>query len=310
MKLLEQQAVAGISIKNVLFATDFSEASTAALPYALAVAGRYGSTLHMAHVVPDTNFVMMTGGIDPISIGTIYDRAHTNAQELMQRLEQRTQQVPTRTYVAHGPVWDMLSGIVSDTQADLLVIGTHGRTGVQKLLMGSVAEEIFRQARCPVLTVGPNLARCYSTEGEADFPCAKLELKRVLYATDFATSSLIAASIAMSFAREFQAHLVMLHVMREYIDLHKKPGPIEKTLRRLEEMIPETSGLWFEPEAVVKFGDPSYEILDVAREQKADLIVLGVRPAKDHPSASAHSPWATAHQVIAGARCPVLTVRG
>ena len=231
MKLLEQQAVAGISIKNVLFATDFSEASTAALPYALAVAGRYGSTLHMAHVVPDTNFVMMTGGIDPISIGTIYDRAHTNA-------------------------------------------------------------------------------RCYSTEGEADFPCAKLELKRVLYATDFATSSLIAASIAMSFAREFQAHLVMLHVMREYIDLHKKPGPIEKTLRRLEEMIPETSGLWFEPEAVVKFGDPSYEILDVAREQKADLIVLGVRPAKDHPSASAHSPWATAHQVIAGARCPVLTVRG
>src|SRR5437764_15056028 len=145
MKLLEQQAVAGISIKNVLFATDFSEASTAALPYALAVAGRYGSTLHMAHVVPDTNFVMMTGGIDPISIGTIYDRAHTNAQELMQRLEQRTQQVPARTYVAHGAVWDILSGLVSDSQAERVVIVTHCRTGVQKPLMGSSAGDMLRQ---------------------------------------------------------------------------------------------------------------------------------------------------------------------
>jgi len=102
----------------------------------------------------------------------------------------------------------------------------------------------------------------------------------------------------------------MLHVMGEYVDLHKKPGPIEKALQRLEEMVPEDSGLWFKPEAVVEFGDPSYGTLDVAREQKADLIVLAVRPAKDHPSMSAHSPWATAHQVIAGARCPVLTVRG
>ena len=310
MQLLEQEALAGISIKNVLFATDFSEASSSALPYALAIASRYGSTLHMAHVVPDTNFVMMTGGIDPISIGALYERAHTNAQEMMQNLVHQVQQLPTKTYVAHGRVWDNLSGIISDIGADVLVIGTHGRTGVQKLLMGSVAEEIFRQARCPVLSVGPKLAHRYTAEDEEIFPCAKLELRKVLYATDFAASSLIASPVAISFAREFQARLVMLHVMREYVDLHKKPGPIEKTLKRLEEMVPENSGLWFEPEAVVKFGDPSYEILDVAREQKADLIVLGVRPAKDHPSASAHSPWATAHQVIAGARCPVLTVRG
>ena len=310
MELLEQEALAGISIKNVLFATDFSDASSAALPYALAIAGRYGSTLHMAHVIPDTNFVMMTGGIDPISIGALYERAHSNAQEMMQNLAQHVRKFPTKTYVAHGPVWDTLSGIISDTEADLLVIGTHGRTGVQKLLLGSVAEEIFRQARCPVLSVGPNLAHRYTAEEEEMFPCAKLELRKILYATDFAASSLIAAPVAVSFAREFQARLVMLHVMRDYIDLHKKPGPIEKSLQRLEEMVPENSGLWFEPEALVKFGDPSCQILDVARDQKADLIVLGVRPAKDHPSASAHSPWATAHQVIAGARCPVLTVRG
>src|SRR5215813_7405204 len=146
MKLLEQEALDGIAIKNVLFATDFSEASSAALPYALAVVSRYGSTLHMAHVIPDTNFEMMTGGIDPISIRALYERAHTNAQERMQNLAQRIDQFPTKTHVVHGNIWDTLSGLISDTKADLLVIGTHGRTGVQKLLMGTVAEEIFRQA--------------------------------------------------------------------------------------------------------------------------------------------------------------------
>ena len=309
MKLLEQEALAGISIKNVLFATDFSEASLAALPYALAVVGRYGSTLHLAHVVAETG-LMMAGGVDLISIGAVYEQAQTNAKEMMQNVERHIQQLPTKTYVAHGPVGDALAEIISDTEADLLVIGTRGRTGVQKLLMGSVAEEIFRQARCPVLTVGPNLASRYTPDEQEMFPCAKLELRKVLYATDFTASSLVAAPVAISFAREFQAHLIMLHVMRDYIDLHRKPGPIERTMQRLEEMVPENSGLWFEPEPMIKFGDPPYEILDAARDQRADLIVLGVRPAKDHPSASAHSPWATAHQVIAGARCPVLTVRG
>jgi len=90
--------------------------------------------------------------------------------ETMPNLAQRIDQFPTKTHVVHGPIWDTLSGLISDKEADLLVIGTHDRTGVQKLLMGSVAEEIFRQARCPVLTVGPNLAPRYTAEEEEIFP--------------------------------------------------------------------------------------------------------------------------------------------
>jgi nucleotide-binding universal stress UspA family protein len=152
VKLLEEQINTAISLKNILFATDFSDVSEAALPYVTAMSLRYGGTVHVAHVLPEINFVRPSP-IDPVSIGSIYEDAHSGAQEQMQQLSLTIKGFPHRTYVRRGKVSEVLSEIIREQEIDLLVVGTHGGTGVGKLLLGSVAEEIFRQATCPVFTV-------------------------------------------------------------------------------------------------------------------------------------------------------------
>jgi nucleotide-binding universal stress UspA family protein len=310
MKLLEEKINTAVSLKNILFATDFSDVSEGALPYAAAMSLRYGGMVHVAHVLPDITLVRPSP-IDPVTIGSIYEDAHSAAQEKMQQLSLKIKGFPHHTYIRRGKVSEVLSEIIREHQIDLLVAGTHGRTGVGKLLLGSVAEEIFRQATCPVLTVGPRvpkLSNSRGSRGNAEIAPANLEFRHILYATDFTPDSL-AASYAFSLAQEFRTRLTLLHVIEEYGDhLYDRPRPIDAALRKLEDLIPEEADLRFAPEPTVEFGSPADRILQTAAERDADLIVLGIRPG--HIDASTHLPWATAHKVIVGAHCPVLTVRG
>jgi nucleotide-binding universal stress UspA family protein len=310
MRLLEEKTNTAVSLKNILFATDFSDVSERALPYAAAMSLRYGGMVHVAHVLPDTTLVRPSP-IDPVTIGSIYEDAHSAAQEQMQQLSLKVKGFPHRTYIRRGKVSEVLSEIIREHQIDLVVAGTHGRTGVGKLLMGSVAEEIFRQVTCPVLTVGPGvpkLSRAPVGRHGAELAPANLEFRHFLYATDFTPDSL-AASYAFSLAQEFRTRLTLLHVIGEYGDhVYDRPGPIDAALRKLEDLIPEEADLRFAPEPTVEFGSPADRILQTAAERDADLIVLGIRPG--HIDASTHLPWATAHKVIGGAHCPVLTVRG
>jgi nucleotide-binding universal stress UspA family protein len=311
MRLLEEKINIAVSLKNILFATDFSDVSEGALPYAAAMSLRYGGMVHVAHVLPETTLVRPSP-IDPVTIGSIYEDAHSGAQEKMQQLSLKIKGFPHHMYIRHGKVSEVLSEIIREHQIDLLVAGTHGRTGVGKLLLGSVAEEIFRQATCPVLTIGPRapkLSRSPVRRHDAELAPAKLEFRNILYATDFTPHSLAGASYAFSLAREFRTRLTLLHVIEEYGEhLYGRPGPIDAALRKLEDLTPEEAGLRYAPEPIVEFGSPGDRILQAAADRDADLIVLGVRPG--HVDASTHLPWATAHKVVARANCPVLTVRG
>jgi nucleotide-binding universal stress UspA family protein len=312
VNLLEEKLETAVAIKNILFATDFSEVSEAALPYVTALSLRYGSTVHVAHVLPEATFVRPSP-IDPALFGSIYEQAHSGAQEKIQRLSDRLRGFPHETYIRHGKVCDVLSEIIRDQQIDLLVGGTHGRTGLGKLVMGSVAEEIFRQSACPVLTVGPRVASSGKVrEGRHDheIPPTQIKFRQILYATDFKPESAETVSYAVSQAREFQARLTLLHVIEDYGDhLHERPGPIDTALRKLEELVPSEADLRYKPEFVVEFGVPSELILQTASETDTDLIVLGVRPTAGHVGAATHLGGSTAHKVVVGANCPVLTVR-
>jgi len=314
MKLQEEKINTAVSLRNILVATDFSAVSEAALPYATAISRRYGSMVHLAHVVPISKFPVRPGAVDPTTIGSIYEETHTEAQEMMQRLAGRLRGFPHQTYVRHGKMCDVLSEIIREQEVDLLVVGTHGRTGVGKLVMGSVAEEILRQVSCPVLTVGPKVHKSPQLcgfEGDREVLQSEIEFRRILYATDFAPHSLAAASYAFSLAREFRARLTLLHVIEEYGEhLHVRPGPIEAPLRKLEELTSEEGALRYSPERVVEFGSPADSILQTASEREADLIVLGVRAADGQLGAATHLPLATGHRVITRANCPVLTIRG
>ena len=314
MKLLEEKINAAVSLRNILFATDFSAVSEVALPYATAISFRYGSMIHLAHVIPTSKFPVRPGAVDPSTIGSIYEETHTEAQEMMQRLAGRLNRFPHHTCVRHGKLWDVLSEIIRDNEIDLLVAGTHGRTGVGKLVMGSVAEEIFRQASCPVFTVGPKVhgrSQFPGFEGNREVAPAEIKFRQILYTTDFTQHSLAAASYAFSLAREFRARLTLLHVIEEFGErLHDRPGPIEGALRKLEELTTEGAALRWSPEPVVEFGSPADSILQTAAEREADLIVLGVRAANGRLGAATHLPLATAHRVVTKANCPVLTIRG
>ena len=312
MKTLEVTSHAGISLKNILFATDFSEASQAALPYAAAIARRYGSQLHIVHIVSPAAYITPSQPGGAVTLDSIHEAALADVRQRMGTLASHLKTVPHHTYVREGEVWERLSDIIRTHEIDLLVVGTRGRTGVKKFLLGSRAEEILRLAPCPVLTVGPKItgrARLNAVEGEGkDLTPVEISVGQIVYATDFSPESLAAAPFATSLAQEFQSRLTLLHVIEKHTDMDRRMGPIDLALQRLEKLVPEEASLWCSPSPKVQIGPPADCILREALASRADLIVLGVRAASGNLSAATHLPWATAHKVVAQAHCPVLTI--
>jgi nucleotide-binding universal stress UspA family protein len=311
MRLLEKQFESAIAIKNILFATDFSEISEAALPYVTALSLRYGSTIHVAHVLPEVTF-LRPGAPDPAVIGSIYEDAHSLAQEKIRRLSDRLSGFPHHTYIRHGKVLEVIDELAREREVDLIVLGTHGRTGLGKLVLGSIAEEIFRHASCPVLTVGPrvpSLAATIQARHDRDLPSTQVNFHHVLCATNFHSDAASACSYASSVAAEFHSRLTLLHVIEDYGDrLQEHPGLIDMSLGKLAELLPDQGGLRYPPEFLALYGSPAEVILEAAGENRADLIVLGLKPSANL-NAATHLGGSTAHKVVVGAHCPVLTVR-
>ena len=303
------QSASTVSAKNVLFATDFSETSEAALPYATAICRRFGATLHTAHVISDASLMLMTGGVDYVSMGTIYEDAQSEAKEKLEELSARFEGTPHRGYVRHGSIWKKLAEIIEENAVDLIVVGTHGRTGLGKLLLGSVAENILRHANCPVLTVGPKVsghAKLPDYQSQEQVAPLDLELRQIIFATNFARHGERAAREAIALAGEFRARLTAMHVMEDYTQLGSRPGPIEESVEKLQRLLADGGALQYVPETVVEFGSAPERILKVASDRQADLIVLGARSSAE---VGTHLSWSNAHHVIAKAHCPVLTIR-
>jgi nucleotide-binding universal stress UspA family protein len=281
-----------IALQNVLFTTDFSPISETALLFAESIARRYGSTLTVAHAISP----LETRMVPPEAYGASQQALDEAANLRMNDLDQRLHALPHKVVMRHGLVGDVISELIEKTGADLLVMGTHGRSGFGRLVMGSVAEEVFRQAACPVLTIGPKVSA--QAPHEAEF-------KHILFATDFNPESQ-AASYALSLAQEYQARLTLLHVAPQFAELE---ADTERIIEELGSLVPVDAQMWCRPEYTVKFGVPAAGILEVAAEKRADLIVLGVRSAAGHIGAATHAAAATAHRVVSCAACPVLTVR-
>jgi|SRR5664280_356936 nucleotide-binding universal stress UspA family protein len=285
-----------IAIQNVLFATDFSVASNAALPFALEFASRYNATLFLAHAVPPMPAVVP---VEPVPDQT--ELLRRGAEREMEKFVSLAElkDVPHQSIVMDGEVWDVIRQIVADRRIDLVVLGTHGRGVLHKLIIGSVAEEIYRTVKCPVLTIGP----------EVIAPAVpRQKMWRIVFATDFSEGSLHALPYALMFAKENRSKVTFLHVIGHPGTLPADTGDelVKESIARMKEMVGE--GLDSESlEFVAEYGSPGPDIVRKASELEADLLVMGVH-AGHH--ASSHLPWTVASHVLAHARCPVLTVRG
>jgi nucleotide-binding universal stress UspA family protein len=301
--MLATHISAPAKVKNILYLTDFSQPSEAALPFAMTLGRGYGAKVHALHVFVPAASVYMTPGLAAIAI----DTAEEGAQAEMQRVESQLAGLAHKTLVERGiEVWPAVRRAIEEDDVDLIVLGTHGRTGMDKLLFGSVAEEIFRRSPVPVLTIGPGVRSTVHNGGR---------FHRVLFATDFTPESLAGAPYAVTLAQENQARLLSLVVMRKPDSIQESDKKlfemsVAEAMHRLYEIVPEDAKLDLAPEVAVEYGDPAERIIEFAKQRGADIIVIGVRSAAGQLGAATHLERATAHKVVAHAPCPVLTVRG
>jgi nucleotide-binding universal stress UspA family protein len=287
-----------VKFRNILFATDFSQTAAQAIPYVKKIAEHYDANLLTLHVRPSVVNPMT----EPITWAADIDVAKAQDDEDREELLKTFAGIRTQVLIEEGDIQPCLDAAIEKNNTDLVVIGTRGRTGLGKLLLGSVAEEIFRTVSCPVLTVGPHSGAIHEHSGE---------LREILYATDLSPESRAAAPYAISLAKEFQSRLILMHVIPEeqpddlVSDVNVKAG-LEKLLR---ELFPPDAEALCKPEYIVECGDPADMILEFARLREMDLIVLDVRPEKGASGAATHMPTAIAHKIVSHAERPVLTVR-
>jgi nucleotide-binding universal stress UspA family protein len=291
MKALEVKQQ--IALRNILFATDFEASASRALPFAVALADRYGARFYAAHVIPPGAYALARPESIALTLEELQAHASRALNQIIDPLRQHGQ--CCGTLLGCGDVPDVLMEFVRNHGVDLVVVGTSSRGGLGKVLLGSTAEEIIRVAPCPVLTVGPHV----TAEGS-------VRVRSIVYATDFSLGSLRAAEFAVSLAHEYQADLTLVHVVDEVLT-ESPDRAIQLTEQRLREMIPSEPQLLYEPEVVVETGPVAERILAVANELIADIIVMGVRGAGAFAQTASHF-GSIAHKVVSLATCPVVTI--
>lgn len=306
-----------IEIRNILCPVDFSDFSRRAVDHAVAIARWYQAKLtlfHVAAAVPVAAYGPGSAGLAPVVA------AHADRDELLRSLrefadEETRTAVPTELDVAEGDVAGTVLARAEAKAHDLIVMGTHGRSGFERLLLGSVTEKVLRKASCPVLTVPRHAPDAV--------PAPPVLFKRILCATDFSDCSDQALAYAMSLAQEADAYLTVLHVLELPPELSPdvEPSPVgrkgglreyvaaarEERKARLRETVPESVRAFCTVETVLVSGTPSREIVRVAGTQRSELIVIGI-----HGRGAADRLFfgSTAEYVVRHATCPVLTIRG
>ena len=286
-----------LSLRNLLFTTDFSEASEAALPYVMALAQWYGAKVFVLHAVPAEAPLPMPMESLPLTLNASWQQAKKHMEAFLET--NPLDAVPHRAVLEQGEFWDVISRTIRTRSIDMIVLGTHGRTGLKKLVLGSMAEQIFRRASCPVLTIGPRAG---------GRPATVDNWKEILFATDFSAASLHALNYALSLAEENEADLTLLHMV-PLVPLQQQDQLRAALEKRLQSLVPADALAWCKPHYEVRFDFAVDGILDAAKHMHADVIVMGVHTPRA-PRAASHLPWATANEVVCNAPCPVLTVRG
>jgi nucleotide-binding universal stress UspA family protein len=289
-----------IRLERILFATDFSPTAAMALPYAAAIARRFGSSIYVAHVIHADEYAH----IEP-------NRLDPTLRQMKQVAEQRIKgllasshfnDIPFQVILDHGDPTAVIAALVDKHSIDLIVAGSHGRHGIHKLLSPPVDEAIARAAACPALLIGPEA----SIE-----PAAEVHLKHMLLATDFSPASRRAMDYAYALTKAYGSRLYVFHVAE---DIWSEPLSTRMSadafcrMRFLEIGWPQgEEGI--EPEFLVEFGPSETLILETAKKHGVELIVVGV-PRTAHPHLSSHLPGPLAYNLASHSHCPVLAVRG
>lgn len=301
-----------IDIQRILCPVDLSDHSRRALDHAIAIARWYRSTVTVVRVFSPAP--VAAGGPAPVVFEPIVltpgDRDQLLAETKAFAETESAPGVTIEVVVREGNTAGEILDQAATMKADLLVIGTHGRSGFERLLLGSVAEKVLRKAACPVMTVPKALPDAV--------PAGPVVYKRILCPVDFSNSSLHALEYALSMAQEADGQLTVLHVVApefeyspeiEYdsgLTIENFLKEREEALRRRLKDVIAGAPEFCRVESLMTHGKPWREVLRVATEQHSDLIVMGVQ---GRGPADLLLFGSTTQHVVREAPCPVLTLR-
>ncbi len=278
-----------VLVRNIAIATDFSPWSDRATQHALLVARQFGAAVHFVHAVRRSEFAFV-----PDMMVELEALAQRDCDDLRHRLNEAhsLDSIETRYWNLDGEVSEVFGEFIHDHSIDLLVLGTRGKSGISKFLSGSIAQEIFRYVSCPILTVGP-LSRRASRQ--------QLDLNRVLFATDLSKTSSAAFPYVMTAAKIWNADIDVLHVCSSEFS----GGP--RLMEEFANAIEQTAKLEGCPSIHCHLipGKPSRAVLDFAKQNGHNLIVLGLDP---HRSLYGGPSLSHAYEIVCQAACPVLSV--
>lgn len=297
---------------DILVPTDFSSYANYTIKYALALGKQFSGRLHFAHVLDASAFGDGSGGsvwLSETEFATLIDSMREHAMTRLSLLVQRAadQGIETQEHIAVGDPTRELLALIEKTGSTMVIIATHGRSGFEHLVFGSVAEKMVRQSPVPVLSI---------KHPEHEFvrdDDLRISIKRILFPTDFSPFSNKALPFAVSLAREFGATLVLFHATEAPVVLPEAVP--DSAVNLVPEMERESRALVNQAceaitevatEACVKVGLAHREICGYAAETHVDLIVM---PTHGRSGLSHVLFGSVAEKVVRTARCPVMTIR-
>ncbi|MCU1221874.1 MAG: UspA [Candidatus Angelobacter sp.] len=281
------------SFKNILVLTDFSPASAQALTYSLAMAGHFRARLFLGRIREDAFSSSAEVGNTVGVSGILKDKKQCELAKLVEYDGIGFNTLVSRCDFQNAvPRWIAVYGI------DLIVVGTCGRSGMQRSLLGSLAELAVQNALCPVLTVGPkvNVPRQF-----------KLAFDRILFPAELGLHSGAGLPYALALAGERSARLTLLHVLPEDSCRYRdRTGILRFAMDELKKLLPDEASTFCKPEFAIDAGEAGEQIVRFARDEQQDVIVMGLPPVAE---SAAQMRSGVTYRVISSAVCPVLTVR-
>jgi nucleotide-binding universal stress UspA family protein len=291
-----------LKIERILCPMDFSEFSAKSYTYAHSLAQHYNAKLYLEHVVQPLSMAYPFHAF-PDTLGQVYANLFQDAEKQMAEVVQNYawNGIKPELQVQEGFPTDTILNFAQTHSVDLIVMGTHGRRGFDRITMGSVTEKVLRKANCPVLVIRQP-AHDFVTPGEKQ---EQVHLSKILFCTDFSEHSERALQYALSLAMEYNAELMLLHVLEALPPTREFQTENSNALKRLEQAIPEEAKNWCKVNPMIRRGRAYTEIVKLATETSADLVVMGVRGRNDLDLALFGS---TTQRVIQLGSCPVLAV--
>ena len=286
-----------IAIDKILCPVDFFPASDAAVSYAAGLASNYDATVHLLHVITPIPPSVYEYAIDTTEI---MKSMRQSSEEEMNKLAARVRETGTiaEIEIRIGYVYDEIKNAIEASKPDLLVMGTHGRRGMERWFMGSTTEKLMRHSPVPLLTIS----------GPGEEAASPRRFRRILVTTDFSDGTAEALGYAFSVAQENESRIELLHVVDDVaadISGKYRDSLINGVHAQLDALVPTEAKTWCDVVTRVETGMPYRIILRSLQEEKIDLLVMNIHGKGMLDRALLGS---TAERVVRAAMCPVLLI--